>query len=132
MAERSDNNQRKPFEVVIYDDDGVVLFNGTVKARSRNQAAIQEMLKVDLNEDPARTVVNGKQVYPPSVPVNGRGFRRSDTANIWYRIPFWLERTLRKLMPDKAKSYFVSDAIEEKLARDRRALEQHDTKYQKS
>jgi hypothetical protein len=121
---------REEFEVVVYDDKGEKIGEGTVSARNKYQATADAILKTNLNFDISRVTVDDEETYPFKETKTGKGFKRFGTCNSWVRMPVDLVRTIRRLLPDRAKGAFITDAIIEKLERDKEALRNHTTKYQ--
>jgi hypothetical protein len=119
---------RKNFHVIVISDRGEVIHNDYVNARNPIQAAADGMLRCHLNHNIDEVKVDGELVVIGGrfdEQITGKGYKRSGTANVWFRIHVPLIRQLRRLIPDRAKGLFVSDAIQEKLERERAELLGH-------
>jgi hypothetical protein len=121
--------KRVTYRVVIYDVAGKVIATKNQRARNPVEAGADAWLALDLDLEAARIVVNDKQELPTNLPV-GLGFRRPFTCNRWVRVPVPLWRQLLRLIPNRGKGWFVSDAIEEKMKRELPALKENTSKYQ--
>lgn len=104
----STDKTRPEYDVKIYCGS-LLLFDKIVKGRNAGQAAWDSISKIDANYEVSSVLVDGEERLPFLPPV--KGDRYPATANIWFRLDVWLIRLIRKNIPEKQRSTWVTGVL---------------------
>ena len=123
------------YDVVVYGKNDVVLLKGRFRRRNSSEAAVSGLNALDIKynkEDVDRVTVNGNCEIPlPKGKRHGVGFRKEETVNHSFRVNVWDLRKLQRLIPERGKGWFVTDAIRFFMDIHKKELDKHVAKYQR-